>query len=100
MVAICTTVCVVGGCSRVEHQRMGTSSPARRSSVQLLVGVERGLGSGVRGGDTLLGFEAARASSGPVLRGGAWGVCGWSSLLHGRSDGRCVGVWGCSLRTA
>ena len=65
----------------------GTSTNGRfiswsQGSPVLRLRMERGpLAVGVRGGGTLLGFEAACASM--VLRGD--GVCGWSSLSLGFS---------------
>lgn len=83
MVAIFLPECGGGGCSRVEHQRIGASPVGVASLVRPL----RGCGTRgcrvVRGGDTLLGYEAARSSrfAWSLWWLGESGMCGWSSLM-------------------
>ena len=64
--AIVVCECQAGGCSRVEHRWIGTSFAAL--SVSTPSGWNAG-GLRVRGGDTLLGCEAARS---PRIVGGVW----------------------------
>ena len=93
MVAICLPECGGGGCSRVEHQRMGTSSVGHGCLVPLLLGCGTMVDRVDRGGDTLLGCEAARSSNGAVLREGLFLGCvagpPWSYLARMRGWGWC-----------
>ena len=98
MVAIFLPECGGGGCSRVEHQRMGTSSVGHGCLVPLLLGCGTMVDRVVRGGDTLLGCEAARSPMtlecfpvGEWFEGFVGCVAGppWSFLARMRGWGWC-----------
>jgi hypothetical protein len=88
MVAIVVCECQAGGCSG-----WNIDESALRSWPGLSVLLRDGTRgwSGVRGGGTLLGCEAARGLRFCSFGGGA-GVCGWSPLIMGACVAVVVGV--------
>ncbi|GAA1491627.1 hypothetical protein GCM10009626_43740 [Brachybacterium sacelli] len=86
MVAIFLPECGGGGCSRVEHQRMGTSPVMAGSST-----TPSGSGTGWGGGfEVETRYWVVRLHASPGLSG--LGVCGWSSLTMDRWLAVVVGV--------
>ena len=90
MVAIVLPECGGGGCSRVEHQRMGASLRREFLVRPSFVGVWNGL---VGWFEVETRYWVVRLHAAPFV-----GVCGWSPRPR-MLERLMWWVWGCFLRT-